>query len=252
MTDYLKELPEKQVAAWYARLAKRMAMEKVNGAPALAPIFLAHWLENRDEKSVFSFKPPAHLMSSKYVTDVLQDHQKIFLSQKETAAGIIQGAVTRLRTGSWNLASQLPLNYHSLVSVGDSLVDLIRIQSKGTPAERDLLTSLRGFQLHSDVEIKGALISEKPRKVSARIVQWKAYVTDRYDWNYKEYFTVPNPDFGNNSPGSVRPMDQKLTVYHTNAERLEKAKLAAPYDIKSEPWMVSGAVLDTAVATLEP
>jgi hypothetical protein len=58
MTDYLAPLPEAQVAAWYGRLASTMALHTVNGARALAPMFLQHWLDNRDPRSTFSFDPP--------------------------------------------------------------------------------------------------------------------------------------------------------------------------------------------------
>ena len=250
MTDYLAPLPEAQVAAWYGRLASAMALHTVNGARALAPMFLQHWLDNRDPRSTFSFDPPPHLRDSSYVVSKLREHRDIFLSQRPAANGHIVGVITRLRSGAWNLKDYLQLDYHSLVSVGDSLIDLVRIQRSGTDGERDLLTGLRGFQLHSQVWLEGAR-EAGTRRVRVNIHWWTSHITDRYDWDYSEHFTVPNPDFGSSEPGAVRPRDQSLTVYHSNAQRLERAGLAAPYDIRSNLWTVTGNLVSQAVATFE-
>ena len=66
-----------------------------------------------------------------------------------------------------------------------------------------------------------------------------AQAKDRYDWNYNEYFTVPNPDYRSSQPDAVRPQDQSMRVYHRNAQRLERAGLAAPYDVLSNEWTVT-------------
>ena len=46
--DYLSELPEEKVAAWYRRLADRIALERINGTEPLSATFLRVWLDNRD------------------------------------------------------------------------------------------------------------------------------------------------------------------------------------------------------------
>jgi hypothetical protein len=229
-----------------------MAGQTVNTGPALAPIFLQHWLDNRSSTSTFTFHPPTHLRQSSYVLDVLQLHRDIFLSKQPAANGSIVGAITRLRSGAWNLADLLRLDYHSLVSVGDSLYDLVRIRRSGTAGERDLLTALRGFQLHSRVWLEGRNLQSSPRRVEASIHWWMAYVTDRYDWDYSEHFTVPNPDYRSTAADAVRSGDRELTVYHSNARRLEQANLAAPYDIRSDHWHVTGSLLSSARETLRP
>ena len=131
----------------------------------------------------------------------------------------------------------MTLTYESLVEVGSGLTDLIRIQRRGTPQERDLLTSLRGFQLHSEVLVKGASAGGATVKVTFE--RWICRVKDRYDFNYNEYFTVLNPDFGSKKSDAVEPASQTIRVYHRNAQRLEKAGLAAPYPIESESWQVT-------------
>lgn len=102
MTDHLAKLSEPEVAAWYGRLAKAWSKEQVNGEPALAPILLQHWLDNRDASSTFRFSAPSHLQDSPYVTDVLREHRDIFLSQRPVRSGVIAGAIigttTRLCT----------------------------------------------------------------------------------------------------------------------------------------------------------
>ncbi len=96
----------------------------------------------------------------------------------------------------------------------------------------DLLTSLRGFQLKSSITVNCVLLPNK--KASIQFKNWECEVIDKYDFNYNEYFTPPNPDFGqNNLKGAVRPQDRSFRVYHKNAKRLEDAKLACPYTINS-------------------
>lgn len=229
-----------------------MATRQVGESPALAPILLNHWLDNRDPDSTFTFAAPPHLIQSSYVTAVLREHRGIFLSQREVASGGIRGAITRLRSGVWDLSNRLELTYHSLVSVGDTLFDLVRIQRSGTDAERDLLTALRGFQLHSEVWLQGTETSRSPRRVQVRITWWMAHITDRYDWDYGEHFTVPNPDFGRTEPDAVRPRDRELTVYHRNAQRLERAGLAAPYNVRSSSWHVPSDIHTGTPVILQP
>ena len=135
------------------------------------------------------------------------------------------------------------MEYESLVEVGNGIADLIRIQTRGTPSEMDLLTSLRGFQLKSIVTINGTQSSNGRVKIEFK--NWQCEVMDRYDFDYAEYFTPPNPDFGKTQiKGAVRPQDRSFRVYHKNAKRLEDANLACPYNIKSYRWQV----IDTGIA----
>jgi hypothetical protein len=248
VADYLASLPEARVAAWYRRLADRIGQEPVGGQEPLAAVFLRHWLDNRNSASTFQFSPPRYLQASSYVVAVLQYHRAVFLTEKQARVGgqlrwagvlpRIQGlsGVTR-----WDLSQPLEMQYQSLVEVGAGFIDLVRIQRSGTREERDLLTSLRGFQLQSRVTVTGK------RAASGRVVielsSWRAQASDRYDWDYSEHFTVPNPDYRSKRPDAVRPDDQMLTVYHRNAERLERASLAAPYNVVSQEWLISDPLL---------
>jgi hypothetical protein len=54
-----------------------------------------------------------------------------------------------------NVQTPLMMEYESLVEIGGNVASLIMIQQTGSPEQRDLLTSLRGFQLRSKVTVIG-------------------------------------------------------------------------------------------------
>lgn len=245
MTDHLAPLPETQVAAWYRRLADRIGREQIAGRDPLAAQFLRHWLNNRDRTSTFQFQPPRYLQNSSYVTATLRYHRAVFLTEQRARVGsgrlVWAGVLPRIQGASgftrWDISRPLDMHYESLVEVGSNAIDIARIQQFGTPEDRDLLTALRGFQLRSRVTVTARRGSSS--RVTIQFSPWRAQVLDRYDWDYSEHFTVPNPDFGSARPNAVRPSDQTLTVYHRNAQRLEQANLAAPYNIVSHEWSIS-------------
>lgn len=249
MTDHLAPLPEAQVATWYRRLADRMAREQIGGQEPLGALFLRHWLDNRDPTSTFQFQPPRYLQTISNVITVLQYHRAVFLTEQRARVGgerlIWAGVLPRIQGLSgftrWDISRPLDMEYESLVEVGSGLMDLVRIQRSGMPEERDLLTALRGFQLRSRVTVTGRRLTSG--RIAIQFSLWRAGVRDRYDWNYTEHFTVPNPDYQSTRSDAVRPRDWTLTVYHRNAQRLERANLAAPYNIVSHEWSLSDPAL---------
>jgi hypothetical protein len=257
VTDYLAELPEPRVAAWYARLADRIAMEKVQGREPLASQFLRWWVQNRSPTATMRFDAPAHLRAAPQVVETLRFHRAVFLTEEKARTGQGQrwaGVLPRIqgRPGfaTWpNPATPLLLEYESLVEIGGNLISLMRIQQSGSAEERDLLTSLRGFQLRSKVSVIGR--PQQDGKIQISFLSWTAQAKDRYDWNYNEHFTVPNPDYRSSRPDAVRPQDQSMRVYHRNAQRLERAGLAAPYDLLSNEWPVTDQGL-LAPALVDP
>lgn len=251
MADYLKDLPVDQVAAWYRRLADSVASKKVEGKEPYASILLRHYLDNRDPKSSFAIEPRTYLMTNARVIAALKYHRAVFLSEQEARIGMrtglfgqtpitkLVGVVPRLQGKGYpklSVPGRTDMEYESLVQIGDGMADIARIQVNGSDAERDLFTSLRGFQLQSKVLVD---VAAQGSKVQVQFANWSVTIHDRYDWDYSEHLTMPNPDFGSRAAGAVRPGDQQLTVYHSNAKRLEDAKLAAPYDVTSTPWAVS-------------
>jgi len=120
--------------------------------------------------------------------------------------------------------------------------------SNGNDADRDLLYSLHGFQLHSNVTVGGTLLprpvsGKSPQKVRLTFQSFTTYARDVYDWDYSEHLTVPNPDFGSKAQSAVSPGSKTVVVYHKNAKRIEDAGLAAPFGFKTNAWQVTDAPL---------
>lgn len=239
MSDVLRNLPVNQVAAWYRRLADHTGRRRIGEEEPLSAKFLRHWLDNRDSTSTFRLDAPNYLRQSSFVFEVLQYHRCVFLTEERARItgrhSIWAGVLPRLRgTGGftrWTIDKSLEMNYESLVEIS------LWIQFHGTDGEKDLLAALRGFQLRSRVVVVGIPVPRSSRKLITFIL-WVCRVRDRYDFDYNEHFTVPNPDFGSTQPNAVQPGDQSIKVYHRNAQRLEQANLAAPYDIEMNEWAV--------------
>jgi hypothetical protein len=111
-------------------------------------------------------------------------------------------------------------------------------QVTGSDADRDLLYSLHDFQLKTNVTVTLSAIPDSGH-MRVLFTSFQAKVLDRYDWDYSKHLKVPNPDFGSTKRGAVLPSSSTVEVYHSNAKRLEDAKLAAPFDVESKPWTVN-------------
>lgn len=70
-----------------------------------------------------------------------------------------------------------------------------------------------------------------------KFISWVCKALDKYHWDPGKHITVPNPDFGSSDKGAVAPGNKEITIYHSNAVRVEKAGLAKPFDDESEPWV---------------
>jgi hypothetical protein len=266
MSDHLAGLPVERVAAWYRRLAGAIGGRRVSDGVAadgqaitrepLAAVFLRHYLDNRQRGSTFAFDPPGYLRQDARVITALQFHRAVFLTEQrarvasgEIWAGVLPRIQGRSGFQRWDLSGPLSMNYESLVEIGSGLVDIARIQTRGTDQERDLFTSLRGFQLRSQVAVLGQ--RQSGGRVRVTFQRWTARARDTYDFDFSEHLTVPNPDYQSTASDAVRPQDETLTVYHRNAERLERANLAAPFVAESREWTVSDARL-TSPADVDP
>jgi hypothetical protein len=257
-TDYLAPLSPQQVAAWYGRAADAALKGKVGGKPPLAGQLLRHWLDNRDSKSVHRFEAPAHLRTSPHVTEALRFHRRVFLTEEKARftggrqawAGIIPRIQGLTGFTAWDMSSPLELNYESLVEIGGTATEMARIKLGGSDEEKDLFAALRGFQLRSRVTVESRAHRE-PGRALIYFKDWFCRVKDRYDWDPDKKLTVDNPDFGSRDPGAVRPQDKELTVFHSNAIRIQDAKLAAPYDLESDEWYVGEAAI-TGRAEIDP
>jgi hypothetical protein len=259
MVDYLTPLPASRVAAWYRRLADRFSRERIDNQEPLAAVFLRQWLNNRDSNFTLTFNAPNYLKQSGYVVDVLKHQRKVFLTQEQARRGNLPpvwgGVIPRLQAlpgfTPWSPPDPLSMTYECLVEVGSNAIDIARIQLRGTPQEKDLFYSLRGFQLKSEVRVNGALLPTPIPSIQITFTSWSSRVIDKFDFNYNEYITVGNPDYQSTLADAIRPQDETIVVYHSNARRLEQANLACPYRIQSNSWTVSDANI-TGPANVDP
>jgi hypothetical protein len=254
--DYLKAYPVERLADWYRRLADAWSKNMPELQPALAGTFLRTWVDNRNPRATIAFDAPPHLKSSRAVSDVQAFHRDVFLTNKkarfsggaEKWAGVLPRIQGAPGFPKWTLNGPLPLEYESLCDIAPDVWAIAKIQRSGTNADRDIFGSLRGFQLKSSVTVVAQ--GQRNSHTGIRFSTWHASGTDRYDWNYSERLTVVNPDYQSTSPQAIRPQDRTVTVYHSNAKRLEDAAQAAPYNIVLKPWAVTDGRL-TAPADVD-
>jgi hypothetical protein len=247
--DYLKKYTVDQVAAWYLRLAAAWDGGMTDLHPPLAGAFLRAWVNNRVKDAKIEFEAPAHLRGQSSVLLVQAYHREVFLTTKkarfsggtEKWAGLLPRIQGLPGYTKWDLKGELALEYESLCDVAPGVLDILRIQQSGSNADRDIFGSLRGFQLKSKVAVSAS--PQASGQLLVMFKSWTASGTDRYDWNYSEHLTVVNPDYASKQPDAIRPTDKTLTVYHSNAKRLEDAGRAAPFQVVIKPWVVSNAQL---------
>jgi hypothetical protein len=236
--DYLEDLPEDEVAAWYLRLAKFIEQKSPIKDP-LAPRFLTWYFTGQGKK--LTFDAPEHLRNSEYVIDVLADHRSWYLTEEKFKKRWV-GVIPRLQGQPGFLKWSGPRSDGSYGGVSMNLQSLVEIPVKIfgslSDGDFDLLTALHGFQLRTDVHVDGRDVLGG---VWITFSSFFARARDRYDWDPDKHFTVPNPDYNNpfKVPNPVAPERETIVVYHKNAIRVEKVGKAWPYDLESEPWTVT-------------
>jgi len=125
----------------------------------------------------------------------------------------------------------------------------LRWQITGTDDEKDILYGLgMGFQLRTDAVALLRPSGTDPGATS--FTSFTARIVDTYDFNPEEHITCPNPDFGSSAAHAVRPTDQTLVVYHSNAARLERAGRAQVYAVRSDAWVPPGTLWSPGSADL--
>jgi hypothetical protein len=248
-TDILAGLNTSDLQAWYSRLAQAIGGRPVNGHPPMSSTFLNRYIAPRNPNATLSFTPPPHLKSQSIVRNALAYHRQVYLTRKKARIGQgtqWAGILPRWRNPgrySWDKTSPIDIYYESLVEVP------LRWQMTGGDVERDILYGLgMGFQLRTDVTLT---VTPSGSDLTVEFQSFTARIKDRYDFNPSEHITVPNPDLGSTAAHAVCPQRDRITVYHKNAIRLEKAKLAQPYDIESSAWTITDRSL-TGPATVTP
>lgn len=245
--DNLKNLDVNILAGWYQRLADKTARERIQGQEPLASLFLKEYLRNRKEGSIYKFNPPKYLRENKKVIEGLKYHKEVFLTIKKAKIGknqkIWAGIIPRIQGDKkfkkWDTIKPLKLHYHSLVDIAENYFEILKLQQSGSKEEKDIFASLRGFQLKSRVVLEARKIrSSQDLQIIFR--RWSCEIIDKYDFDEGEYLTLPNPDYRGDNKHAVQPLKSNIRVYHSNAKRLEKAGLAASFNVHSELWEASG------------
>jgi hypothetical protein len=255
--DVLAALPPPLVAAFYGRLADGVDARKGKLEISLAALLMRLWLRNRDKAAEQIIEAPSHLRGHEQTKGTLIYHRHVFLTEERARLGsreVWAGVVPRLQGKTpyqkWDLNRNLTMDYESLTEFP------LRYQLTGSDADRDLLYSLHGFQLHSTVIVAGKSVPPQPgTRIGARVQiafqSFETYAWDTYDWDYSEHLTVPNPDFKSSLPDAVAPTSKTVVVFHKNAKRIEDAGFAAPYRFKTKSWRITDADLVTT-AVVDP
>ncbi len=253
--DVLAKLTPAQVAAFYARLADGVDARKGKLDVSLAALLMRLWLTNRKAGDTLTIDAPTHLRTHPLTRDSLLYHRQVFLTEKKARLGKSQvwaGVVPRLQGKpphqKRDIQRPISMEYESLTEFP------LRYQVTGSDADRDLLYSLHGFQLHSKVTVAGTLLPRPPKGSQKVRINFQSFVTeakDVYDWDYSEHLTVPNPDFGSKMPGAVTPESNTVLAYHRNAKRIEDAGLAAPYSFVTKSWIDTDTAI-TAPGDVDP
>jgi hypothetical protein len=202
------------------------------------------WLQNRDPNAKRTIAAHENLTKSAVVSDTLSYHRRVYLTEEKAriAGGGEKwaGVIPRLQGASgfspWDGKGQLAMNYQCLAAY--SLLQTARFGVESmSVAETDVFTSFHDFQLRSDVVV--ALETSPNKGAILKFVQVRAKAIDRYDWDPRKHLTMPNPDFASHASWAIRPDLQRIAVYHSNAKRIERDGLAAPYDLETESWSVA-------------
>src|ERR1043165_1574431 len=231
--DYLASLSAQEVANFYRRLAS-FIKTKV-GTDSLASILLLHWLDGKGANKGF---PAKYVRNFSEVQSYLVDTARpIFLSKKVTPAGSLGGVVPRIKgtIKSNPAAGPYPMHLEGNVETPLSVQAKLFMGMDVDKQELDALYGLHGFTMICDV-VASATPTQRKGRYAIKFQKWTCKVSDQYHWNPKKHIEVPNPDYGSAAAGAVQPKDQWITVYHSNAIRVEKAGLAQPFHDESEPW----------------
>lgn len=186
--DVLKDYPVEQVHRWYNRLADAALAKKIKGKLPLSGQLLKAYVNPRTTGAApYKFTAPNYLQTHSKVNEALFFHRRVFLTDEKARLGKggrkleWAGLVPRLKDGRWDGVKRISLYYRSLVDFAPNAAAIIQIQLSGTEEDRDLFTSLRGFNLRSDIEVVGL---KKGKQVSVQFKKWEAKAIDRYDFKY--------------------------------------------------------------------
>src|SRR5262249_15850271 len=232
MADYLAALNERDVAAFYRRLA--LNIQARFGGDSLAAILLLHWLDGGGKGKVDAARYVRDLSEVRaYLRDTARP---IFLSKRLTPRGTL-GVVPRIRGTIRDNPPGGPYHMHleGNVEISITVQAKAAVGMKVDSRELDVLYALHGFTILSDVVVSVAKTAS-PGKYTAKFESWVCKAYDEYHWDPSKHIPVLNRDYGSKKRGAVAPNQKEITVYHSNAARVEASGLAKPFHNESEPW----------------
>ena len=242
--DYLKPLPVDEVHAWYQRLAQSIRKQD---ADSLAADLLEKWLDGGGGLFVYQPRNPDQnrIFTSPFVLDYLRQRVRpVFLTEgkgrnagKEKWLGLIPRIQKLPGFPAWDGTSPITMTYKGESVEIPLQVQVDALRGKGRREDLDLLYALHDFAIQTEVVVK--LIRRGTTMVhDVNFEKWESKALDRYDWDPTKHITVPNPDYKNvfGVAKPVAPGEEMITVYHTNAKRLEAAGLAKPFNFESGVW----------------
>jgi hypothetical protein len=233
MTDHLARLHEREVAAFYRRLAQDMGAR--GGSDSLAATLLLHWLDGGGRTVVFPAQQVRNL--SELRTYLRSTARAILLSTKPLPGGGVDGVVPRIR-GTIKANPQSGPYAIRLEGVVDTdLSTRAKANQSVTVSEAELaaLYALDGWLVVSDV-VMSATAGATPQQYDVKFERWSCKASGGYVWRPDRDMTVPNPDFGLSGSNAVSPGEKEVTIYNTNAVRVENAGMANPFLFESDSW----------------
>jgi hypothetical protein len=198
---------------------------------SLAAILLLHWLDGGGADKIY---PAKYVRDREEVRDYLRSTARpVYLSQKPTPNGGIGGVVPRIK-GIIKASPPYQMHLEGHVEASLSVKARAYMGLHVDNREMDALYALHGFLMITDVVAEVA--ANSPKKNSVKFTSWKCKASDEYHWDSSKHITVPNPDYNSTATDAVAPGEKSITVYHSNAIRVENAGLAKAFHDESEVW----------------
>jgi hypothetical protein len=233
MTDLLARLNERDVAAFYRRLAQ--SIQLAFGTDSLAAALLLHWLDGGGQPKAILAQDLRNLPEIR--TYLRSTARAILLSLKPLPGGALDGIVPRLRGTIKSNPPGGPFAMRMDATVDTALSTRVKAGKSitVTAAELGALYALDGWTVTSDV-VMSATPTATPQQFDVKFERWTCKVSAGYVWAGDADMTVPNPDHGLGGKNAVSPGDSEITIYNKNAIRVENAGMANPFVYETDAW----------------
>jgi hypothetical protein len=233
MTDLLARLNERDVAAFYRRLAQ--SIQLTFGNDSLAAALLLHWLDGGGRPRPI---PAQELRNLPEIRGYLKSTARaVLLSVKPLPNGAVDGIVPRLRgiIKAHPPGGPYPIRIEANVDTPLSSRAKAGKSMSVDAAELGALYALDGWTVTSDV-VMSATPASSPQEYDVKFERWSCKVSAGYVWIADKDMILPNPDHGLSGKNAVAPGDAEITLYNKNAVRVENAGMANPFICETDAW----------------